>query len=110
VHIEYDRYQGCEATPATRMHASFPTPLNLPSRPPTETLTFTAIAPYNLKAWYFGKLVKVQHGPATVSAENRSNTPLRHNALGRQPRFSDAQVRRPTKFLSLRVDLGRERR
>jgi len=38
----------------------------------------------------FGKLVKVQHSPATVSAEDRSKTPLFRQWNGKADRPGDA--------------------
>src|SRR5689334_23333600 len=42
-----------------------------------------------------GKLVRIQHGPATVSAEKRSTMPLFRQRNGKADRFDEAQVRRP---------------
>jgi hypothetical protein len=43
----------------------------------------------------FGKLVKIRHSPATVSAENLSKMPLFRRRDGKAERFDEAQVRRP---------------
>src|ERR1039458_29579 len=43
----------------------------------------------------YGKLVKFQHSPATVSAEVRSNKSLFRRRNGKAGRVEDAQVRRP---------------
>src|SRR5450755_387153 len=42
-----------------------------------------------------GKLVKIQHSPATVSAENRPIMPLFRRRNGKGGGFDEAQVRRP---------------
>src|ERR1019366_10764133 len=43
----------------------------------------------------FGKLVKIQHSPATVSAESPSKMPLFRRRDGKADGFDEAQVRRP---------------
>src|ERR1035438_1768091 len=43
----------------------------------------------------FGKLVKIQHSPATVSAESLSKMPLFRRRDGKADGFDEAQVRRP---------------
>ena len=43
----------------------------------------------------YGKLVKIQHSPATVSAEDRSRNATVPGRNGKADRFDDAQVRRP---------------
>ena len=46
----------------------------------------------------FGKLVKIQHGPATVSAEDRSYATV-PRGMGRRADSDDAQVRRPARVI-----------
>src|ERR1039458_4055533 len=43
----------------------------------------------------FGKLVKIQHSPATVSAESLSKMPLFRRRDGKADGLDEAQVRRP---------------
>jgi hypothetical protein len=43
----------------------------------------------------YGKLVKIQHGPATVSAEDGSTGPLFRRRDGKAGQSGDARVRRP---------------
>jgi hypothetical protein len=42
-----------------------------------------------------GKLVKIQHSPATVSAEDLAKKPLFRGRDGKAAESEDAQVRRP---------------
>jgi hypothetical protein len=53
----------------------------------------------------FGKLVKIQHSPATVSAESLSNKPLFRRWSGKAEGFEDAQVRRPASAAQIHTAL-----
>jgi hypothetical protein len=49
--------------------------------------------------------VKIRHGPATVSGEDRSKQATGAQALGRQLRSDEPQARRPTEFTPIRIEL-----
>ena len=49
--------------------------------------------------------MRIRSGPATVSAEERSEYATGASALGRQLRSGEARARRPAEFTSIRIGL-----
>jgi len=68
------------------------------------SLTQVAQLPYKSYDSVIGKPVQIRRGPATVSGEGGSRFAT-GILLGRQLSSDEPQARRPTEFISIRIDL-----